>query len=462
MIGIRHKLSIRASWLWGAVALLLAGRSGAAFAENAGGSPLPDPPAAVATSPGAADDFLTQRKLAELLVVQNRFDDARVKLVALEKMRPRDEQVQFLLGLLDMQAKDYEAAIGHFHRVLVSQPKAVRVRLELGRAYFESGDYFDADRQFQFARAGKSPPAVLANIDRYINAIRELKTLSFGLSVGVASDSNLNAGPAVDSVSLYGLPFTLSQTARANSGFGLAFDANVEWSPRVVKHFKWRTGVVLHRSQYGQTLFDDMTLTGYTGPHITLKRWDINLLGNVSRRWYGDRLYTNSHGASVDATYYVTTRLGLSASGALSHVNYALNPLQSGNGRSLTLGAFYTPTPASFVRVTASFASQGARVPSLADNARQYGLSYSREFKGGISVSLSPTYSRIAYQGFSPGFNNTRRDHQLSGQIGLLDRRFDWYGFTPRVLYTYTRNDSNIPLFSFSRNRFEVGVTRSF
>ncbi|MBU6207676.1 MAG: DUF560 domain-containing protein, partial [Alphaproteobacteria bacterium] len=364
--------------------------------------------------------------------------------------------------LLDMQDKDFDSAIKRFHRVLVSQPKAVRVRLELGRAYFESGDYFDSERQFLFARAGNLPPAVQANVDRYLNAIRELKTLSFGVSFGIASDSNLNAGPAIDSISLYGVPFQLSQTAQANSGVGLAMDANMEWTPRIAKQIKWRTGWLLHRSQYLKTLFDDMTLTGYSGPHITLKRWDFNLLANASRHWFGDHVFTDAYGGSLDATYYVTTRLGLTVGGALNHISYTQFPLQSGNGSSVNLGAFYTPTTASFLQGSANFAWQGAGDLSFANHLQQFGLNYSREFKGGISMGLSPSYSRIDYIGFSSGFNATRKDRQYTMQFTILDRRFDLGGFTPRIIYTYTRNDSNVPLYAFNRNRVEFGVTRSF
>ncbi|MDE2341062.1 MAG: DUF560 domain-containing protein, partial [Alphaproteobacteria bacterium] len=93
---------------------------------------------------------------------------------------------------------------------------------------------------------------------------------------------------------------------------------------------------------------------------------------------------------------------------------------------------------------------------------QQFGLNYSREFKGGISMGLSPSYSRIDYIGFSSGFNATRKDRQYTMQFTILDRRFDLGGFTPRIIYTYTRNDSNVPLYAFNRNRVEFGVTRSF
>lgn len=405
--------------------------------------------------------------VAEVMIGQKRFDDAR-KILAVLAAHPvhehaRDNQVQFLLGILDIEDKDYDSAITHFHRILVNDPKQVRVRLELGRACFLKKDYADAQRQFLFARAGHLPPLVQGNVDRFLGAIRALQTVSYGLSLSLAADSNLNAGPATDSVSLYGLPFQLSPDAQANKGIGLALDANAEWSPRIGEGLKWRIGTQLHRSQYLHSEFDDMTLGLYTGPHLTLKRWDFNLLGSTSRRWYGDRTYTNSYGGSFDATYYVTARLGLGASAGRAHIAYPQNPQQSGIGQTYGVTVFYTPTPASIVRGTASFGVQQAQNAGYANHSQQFGISYNREFDGGLTLSLAPGYTRIAYAAPLLGLSNAaRRDHQWSGQVALLDRKIDWSGFTPRLVYTYTRNDSSIALYKFHRNRVEFGFTRAF
>ena len=109
--------------------------------------------------------------VAEIMIGQKRFEDARGILEVLVRqpaqLRARENQVQFLLGILDIEDKDYDSAIAHFHRILVHDPGQVRVRLELGRAYFLKKDYIDAQRQFQFARAGHLPPVVKGNVDRF-------------------------------------------------------------------------------------------------------------------------------------------------------------------------------------------------------------------------------------------------------------------------------------------------------
>src|SRR5579864_4713512 len=174
----------------------------------------------------ASVDAKERIHLAQGLMTQGHAEKARAILLALEAEKIPDiadaNEVQFLLGLLDLADKDYESAVHRYHRILISEPKAVRVRLELGRAYFLADDYANAERQFLFARAGKLPPAVLKNIDRYLSAIRSLKTFSYTIALSIASDSNINAGPATDTVSLYGLPFQLSQSAKGNNGVGLA------------------------------------------------------------------------------------------------------------------------------------------------------------------------------------------------------------------------------------------------
>lgn len=105
---------------------------------------------------------------------------------------------------------------------------------------------------------------------------------------------------------------------------------------------------------------------------------------------------------------------------------------------------------------------QDARVSSFASRNRQFSLSYTREFKGGLTLTLTPAYTHIAYEAPLAAFNKTRVDDQFTGQLVLLHRRLDWHGFTPRIIYTYIRNDSSVFLYTFRRSRLDFGVTSAF
>lgn len=426
------------------------------------GAGVPEPPAAPQTA-GPAETL----ERAKWLIFRNRQDEARTALERLaqtggEMTREQANEVQFLIGLIDITGKDYPAAISRFRRVLASDPDAVRVRLELGRAFFLNNDYNNARRQFLFARAGDVPPTVRKNIDRYLVAIRSLRTMKYSFSISLASDTNLNAGPSADTITIYGLPFELSKSARANSGVGLAIDAGAEYAPRISERLKWRMGTQIHRAQYRYTEFDDMTMSVYTGPHLTLRKWDFNLLATAARRWYGNRVYTNIFGGRVSSTYFVTSRFGIGAALAVNRLNYPRYTPQSGTGGNVSLNMFYTPSTSSILSARATLGQQGAKDKAFANHLQQFNVSVTKELGSGFTVTASPSYSRIAYDARLAAFDRRRIDHQFVGSLTLLNRKIDILGITPRIVYAYTNNASSVPLYRYTKHRIEIGLTTQF
>jgi hypothetical protein len=399
---------------------------------------------------------------AALLMQKGDFADARKLLLALEQEKYKPNEVEFLLAMLDMQDKAYGRAIMRFRRILVSEPGVVRVRLELARAFFAKGDFQNAERQFRLARAGKLPEAAIANIDNYLNAIRRLKRYSYNFAVAIAPDTNLNAGPALESVTLYGLPFQLSAEAKQQSGVGLAVNAGGEWAPPITSTLKLRLGGQVNRSQYSATAFDDMLISAYAGPRLTVKRWDFNWLVNASKRWFGDQSYLTAVGSGVDGTYYFSSRTGMSIGVNYNNLQYPRYEVQSGPAVSGAWGFFYTPTTSTLISATTVLSRQRANDSGFSNWSEQMGVSFTDELRGGITLALAPTFTHAVYDTIIPAFGVKRVDNLLTLQITALDRAMDFHGFTPRIIYSFSRNASTVPLYAFSRNRVEMGVTRFF
>ncbi|MDG2002191.1 MAG: surface lipoprotein assembly modifier [Novosphingobium sp.] len=242
----------------------------------------------------------------------------------------------------------------------------------------------------------------------------------------------------------------------------MTLGGSFEWAPRIAKRTKWKTGAQIYRAQYGKSAFNDMTVTLASGPQVTLKRWDFNLAGIVSRRWYGDRGYSNSYGGSANVTYFINPRLGVGANLLVREFDYDLNKQQDGLGVNVGASFFYAPTSSSFVRGNVTLGHQDARIPGFAFDSVQVGLSYTRDFAGGLTAGVSPSYTEIKYDAALAAFGVARHDRQYAVQVSLLNRRWDFYGFTPRVAYTFIKNDSNLAFYTFKRNRFEIGLTSSF
>ena len=446
----RPNRSLRKSGLWLASGLI--GFSAAAQAA-------PSPNAAVEVGKARA---ISGIEAAQLLIQSNHFIDARRVLDSLEKSTPNDNEVQFLQAMLDVNAKLYSSAIHRFRGILVRDPKAVRVRLELARTFYLAKDYDNAERQFRFARAGNLPDPVTQNIDHYVAAIRGARRFTYNFSVALAPDTNINVGPTTTTVGLYGLPFTLSPDARQRSGVGINVSAGGEWSPRISKIVRGRIGVQVNTTDYRTSSVDDSTVSAYAGPRILTGRWEISPLLSGFNRWYGNRFYNRGLGGNLQTIYYPNAKTGLSATVGAQEVTFAAPAGQGGLAISGSLGFFRILSPASVLSGAVSMARQNAGLSVYANTVEQVRAGLDRDLTHGITISVQPSYARINYDAAQAAFGVPRRDRQVQMQVSILNRRIDLYGFTPRLAYTFTHNASNISLYAYDRSQVHMGLTRAF
>lgn len=417
-----------------------------------------EPGLAAKTEPG----YAAQIARAERLIAAGSPAEARAVLLQLEAAGRHDSQLLFLLGMAAMAQNDHSEAIRRFRAILAREPTAVRVRLELARAFFAAGDWRNAERQFRFARAGNIPVVVQRKVDGYLVQIRRLRTFSFGFSVSVAPDTNVNAGPSTDNVTLYGLPFELSQDARASSGVGMALAVQAAWTPRLSRDWRWDFAASGYTRLYTRARFSEAAVVLATGPHLVRDRIDASLHATSTRRWYAGDTYAQGLGGAVDATWYLTGRTALTGSAELSQVDYPHFTAQSGPVARLAVGVLRSLTPASLGRVGLSWGREAADDPAFANRSIGLDAGYVREFGAGITVNLGARVRQSRYDVAVEAFGAKRRDEQYVVQGGLVLRRLQVKGFAPSVTVTETFNDSNITLYRFRRTRLEFGLTRNF
>lgn len=60
------------------------------------------------------------------------------------------------------------------------------------------------------------------------------------------------------------------------------------------------------------------------------------------------------------------------------------------------------------------------------------------------------------------GFGATRKDQIWSLRTEILNRRIEYAGFAPKLIFVYAKQSSIIPLYDYGRSQFSVGVTRQF
>lgn len=165
----------------------------------------------------AASDTFNRPSRATSTEVE-KIEDRRKALFGKMLDRPDDLDSAFEYAALSSQVGDLEGAIATLERMLIFAPGLPRLQLELGVLYFRLGAYKTAGTYFDAAVSGPNVPAeVRTKVQEYQNAIvRNTDSVVFSgaVSAGVRYQSNANNGPASTLVTLNGLDYVLSGSAR--------------------------------------------------------------------------------------------------------------------------------------------------------------------------------------------------------------------------------------------------------
>ena len=133
---------------------------------------------------------------ARSLMQQGRHAEALKLLRGLANERPADNKVAFLRGLAAVEVSRrvpadkgnerlalLDEAVTALRAILIDEPGLVRVRLELARAFFYKQEDGLSQEHFERVLAGDPPPAVVANVRRFLFQIRARRRWS--LHVGL-------------------------------------------------------------------------------------------------------------------------------------------------------------------------------------------------------------------------------------------------------------------------------------
>ena len=133
--------------------------------------------------------------------------------------RPNDLDLAFEYAQLSSQVGDYEGAISTLERA----PNTARLQLELGILYYKLGAYEVARSYFAQALANPNvPPAVAQQIHLYLQQLAlaaDPPPFSATVFSAIRWESNANAGPGTQSVTLNGIDFTLDQQSVGREGW---------------------------------------------------------------------------------------------------------------------------------------------------------------------------------------------------------------------------------------------------
>ena len=118
---------------------------------------------------------------ADELIKDNRAEDAYSLLESLKSDYLRDVRFYNLLGIAALNSGKPNKAVLAFQRVLEINPNFAGVHMDMGRAYFQLGDFQHAKSEFKIVIHANPPDSIRIAIKKYLAAI-ETQTI-FRLAV---------------------------------------------------------------------------------------------------------------------------------------------------------------------------------------------------------------------------------------------------------------------------------------
>jgi hypothetical protein len=213
---------------------------------------------------------------------------------------------------------------------------------------------------------------------------------------------------------------------------------------------------------YSGGQFDDMTISAYGGPQFLFSNWDISALATGFKRWFANQDYVSGVGGKLAADYGITSDWLVGASIGGQSVTNVFIPEQSGPLWTSQVQATYVLSPSSLFQLQLGFNRQDAQLAAYSYSGVWFGGGYQQDLPFGFSAGFQPSYFITRYDAALAAFGKTRSDDTVMLAFTLLNRRFDYHGFTPRFSYVFSEQHSNIPLYSFTRNQFQIGITSLF
>jgi len=380
--------------------------------------------------------------------------------------------IRFLIGIAAIDTADGREAgakdallveaIAALRAILIDRPELTRVRLELARAFFLKGDDGLSKRHFERVLAGRPPPAMAANIRRFVRAIRDRRKWSGYLSVGIEQNDNINSGTDTRTIRIFGLPFVINEESRRRSGAGLSVFGGVDYQRRMAERWRWRVGMDAARSEHDGHEFDQTYWRLRSGPRwLPSERSEARLQGFAGQRWVARDRHSVDTGAQLTARHRFTGRFSVNGQASRGKTRRrrtrGLDDIETEYG----IGGAYLFSPLIQGRIGVDFA-RTRRDDRLRIVERRTHIDLEVILRKGWSVGGRLEVARIRHNRNAPLSTQRRIDRRRITRLSLLNRRLTLFAFSPQLIVSRERQTSNSELHNYRRRRVDLRFGRQF
>jgi TolA-binding protein len=399
----------------------------------------------------------------------NNYDQAYKKFNRLFEQAPQNNNINFYLGLSAFAIGDFDTASLSFNRILINEPNAKRVKLELAKVYIEQNKDIEARRLLQQVRETNPPVEVVQNIDKHIKFIDNRSKqhhYKATLSAGIYYDSNIynRSEDNTFNIPVFGdLDFTnttkdLSSTAHEemvalqhkytidpitsikndlllfNRGFNKHSDANVKFA------------------SYAPALS-----VLYSNKYLV----DYGLFAD--KLWYGGEGYVKSYGIHPKLNYLLSNQTLLNTHLRYQKKKNLINEQRDSRVVEANIGVQHKATATTTYRPSITVANErkdSGVLTNIDRNSLQASLAATNQVTKELSLTPTISLKHTNYSDEDTLYLKHRKDNELQAGLNAaytLDNGVVFSGG-----YNYTANNSNIDYAKYNKYSAALNVKKSF
>lgn len=387
--------------------------------------------------------------------------------------QPDDPLFDYYFGMAAVDAGAVHEGVTALKRYVEQNPSDPRARLELGRGYFLLADNANAREQFEAVKSTNPPSRVTANIDLFLNAIRERESQAPGprltgyVEGGIGHDSNINGGVSTATVNLPTFGNVVIDSAgirtgssyeRLAAGGQVIMPLNGGFSAFAALNGDNRQ--YRHGNQFDR---DTVDVTGGVAHVEGMNTVRGNLLWNNLD--VGHTRFRTMHGYGADWQHVLSSSQMFFASAQAGEFRYAGSNSIRDSSFDGFAGGFRQTWNAAWWPAFVASANTGR------ERMRQQRDDLSNERNGmRIAVDLKPA----AAWNLTVGFNYQASRHLQPDAVLVTTRKDEYYAVDAVVAYTLSRNvtlrgeitlannHSNLALYTFKRNTTGLSLRYDF
>jgi len=380
-----------------------------------------------------------------------------------------DPQKWFLLGIAAKRIGKADIAYLAFEKVIELDPNAPRAKLELANISYLSGSYDRARKLLLDVKSENPPDGVVQNIDRFLAVIEQNKnkgrSYHFQFSPGILFDSNVNAGPQSETVTLFGLPFILNDAAQSQDDWAYTIDAEFDHVFQISPEINWQSNINLGWKDYFKRHdYDALTLSASTGPIFQATKSILLFMPLVTDiAWYDeidDHLYYTL-GATPQLRHTASRDVKLNLMSGIYYRNYNMDDDRDSWIYSVAPGLDYRFSERLTLRSSISLNWEDANnnIYTNRNWAIKSILFYSP--RKDLLATVSGSYGKSFYEARQEMFDDKRKDRRLRVGLNLRYKHEAWD--TDVILAgSYTENQSNADLYQYGQTTIALCMKTYF